>query len=92
MKTSPGPAKLSQKQRKILAMANKEASVESNISKPTQTVAPSKSSGKAWWVTNMSALLISLRFYEHIVFYYYFSYKLTFLVFTVALIVKCDVF
>ncbi|XP_011603638.2 inhibitor of Bruton tyrosine kinase isoform X4 [Takifugu rubripes] len=48
MKHSPGPAKLSQKQRKILAMANKEASVESNISKPTQTVAPSKSSGKAW--------------------------------------------
>lgn len=48
MKHHPGPTKLSQKQRKFLAMANKEASVESNISKPTQPVTPSKSSGKAW--------------------------------------------
>uniref|UniRef100_H3CN40 Inhibitor of Bruton tyrosine kinase n=1 Tax=Tetraodon nigroviridis TaxID=99883 RepID=H3CN40_TETNG len=48
MKHFPGPTKLSQKQRKILAMANKEASVESNTSKPTQPVTPSKSSGKAW--------------------------------------------
>ncbi|KAM9852655.1 inhibitor of Bruton tyrosine kinase [Aulostomus maculatus] len=45
-KHSPAPAKLSQKQRKMLAMANKEASVES---KPTPIVTPSKSSsGKAW--------------------------------------------
>lgn len=48
IKHSPVPAKLSQKQRKILAMANKEASVESTASKPTPTVTPSKSSGKAW--------------------------------------------
>uniref|UniRef100_A0A674MUK2 Inhibitor of Bruton tyrosine kinase n=1 Tax=Takifugu rubripes TaxID=31033 RepID=A0A674MUK2_TAKRU len=51
MKHSPGPAKLSQKQRKILAMANKEASVESNISKPTQTVAPSKIIWAVSWQT-----------------------------------------
>ncbi|XP_059195458.1 inhibitor of Bruton tyrosine kinase [Centropristis striata] len=48
IKHSPVPAKLSQKQRKMLAMANKEASVESTASKPTPTVTPSKSSGKAW--------------------------------------------
>ncbi|XP_027142993.1 inhibitor of Bruton tyrosine kinase [Larimichthys crocea] len=48
IKHSPIPAKLSQKQRKMLAMANKEASVESTASKPTPTVTPSKSSGKAW--------------------------------------------
>ncbi|XP_058504067.1 inhibitor of Bruton tyrosine kinase isoform X1 [Solea solea] len=48
MKHSPVPTKLSQKQRKMLAMANKEASVESTASKPTPTVTPSKSSGKAW--------------------------------------------
>ncbi|XP_018538526.1 inhibitor of Bruton tyrosine kinase [Lates calcarifer] len=48
VKHSPVPAKLSQKQRKMLAMANKEASVESTASKPTPTVTPSKSSGKAW--------------------------------------------
>ncbi|XP_069393451.1 inhibitor of Bruton tyrosine kinase [Paralichthys olivaceus] len=48
MKHSPVPTKLSQKQRKMLAMANKEASVESTASKPTPTATPSKSSGKAW--------------------------------------------
>ncbi|XP_031178617.1 inhibitor of Bruton tyrosine kinase [Sander lucioperca] len=48
IKHSPVPTKLSQKQRKMLAMANKEASVESTASKPTPTVTPSKSSGKAW--------------------------------------------
>ncbi|XP_035527908.1 inhibitor of Bruton tyrosine kinase [Morone saxatilis] len=48
IKHTPVPAKLSQKQRKMLAMANKEASVESTASKPTPTVTPSKSSGKAW--------------------------------------------
>uniref|UniRef100_A0A8C4E2S7 Inhibitor of Bruton agammaglobulinemia tyrosine kinase n=1 Tax=Dicentrarchus labrax TaxID=13489 RepID=A0A8C4E2S7_DICLA len=47
IKHTPVPAKLSQKQRKMLAMANKEASVESTASKPTPTVTPSKSSGKA---------------------------------------------
>lgn len=52
IKHSPVPAKLSQKQRKILAMANKEASVEPTASKPTPTVTPSKSNGKAWWVTS----------------------------------------
>lgn len=61
MKHYSGPTKLSQKQRKSLAMANKEASVESNTSKPTPPVTSSKSSGKAWWVTKMSSLLISLR-------------------------------
>ncbi|XP_076592864.1 inhibitor of Bruton tyrosine kinase [Chaetodon auriga] len=45
---SPVPTKLSQKQRKMLAIANKEASVEYTASKPTPTVTPSKSSGKAW--------------------------------------------
>ncbi|CAJ1061970.1 inhibitor of Bruton tyrosine kinase [Xyrichtys novacula] len=48
VKHSPVPAKLSQKQRKMLAMASKEASVESTASKSTPTVTPSKSSGKAW--------------------------------------------
>lgn len=48
IKHSPVPTKLSQKQRKMLALANKEASVESTASKPTPTVTPSKSSGKAW--------------------------------------------
>ncbi|XP_068586194.1 inhibitor of Bruton tyrosine kinase [Cebidichthys violaceus] len=48
IKHSPVPTKLSQKQRKMLAMANKEASVESTASKPTPAVTPSKSSGKAW--------------------------------------------
>ncbi|XP_054477461.1 inhibitor of Bruton tyrosine kinase [Anoplopoma fimbria] len=48
IKHSPVPTKLSQKQRKMLAMANKEASVESTASKPTPTGTPSKSSGKAW--------------------------------------------
>lgn len=48
IKHSPVPTKLSQKQRKMLAMANKEATVESTASKPTPTVTPSKSSGKAW--------------------------------------------
>uniref|UniRef100_A0A4W6E9J6 Inhibitor of Bruton tyrosine kinase n=1 Tax=Lates calcarifer TaxID=8187 RepID=A0A4W6E9J6_LATCA len=38
VKHSPVPAKLSQKQRKMLAMANKEASVESTASKPTPTL------------------------------------------------------
>ncbi|XP_074539760.1 inhibitor of Bruton tyrosine kinase isoform X2 [Halichoeres trimaculatus] len=47
-KHSPVPAKLSQKQRKMMAMAGKEASVESTASKSTSTVTPSKSSGKAW--------------------------------------------
>ncbi|XP_034553672.1 inhibitor of Bruton tyrosine kinase [Notolabrus celidotus] len=48
VKHSPIPAKLSQKQRKMLAMASKEASVEPTASKSTSTVTPSKSSGKAW--------------------------------------------
>lgn len=48
VKHSPITTKLSQKQRKLLAMANKEASVESTASKPAPTVTPSKSSGKAW--------------------------------------------
>ncbi|XP_026149357.1 inhibitor of Bruton tyrosine kinase isoform X2 [Mastacembelus armatus] len=48
IKHSPVPAKLSQKQRKMLAMASKEASVEAASSKPAPTVTPSKSSGRAW--------------------------------------------
>uniref|UniRef100_A0A3Q0QZL9 Inhibitor of Bruton tyrosine kinase n=1 Tax=Amphilophus citrinellus TaxID=61819 RepID=A0A3Q0QZL9_AMPCI len=48
IKHSPLSTKLSQKQRKMLAMANKEAMVESTASKPTPTSTPSKSSGKAW--------------------------------------------
>uniref|UniRef100_A0A3Q1KHK9 BTB domain-containing protein n=2 Tax=Anabas testudineus TaxID=64144 RepID=A0A3Q1KHK9_ANATE len=48
IKHSPVPAKLSQKQRKMLAMANKEASGETTASKSAATVTPSKSSGKAW--------------------------------------------
>ncbi|XP_034729824.1 inhibitor of Bruton tyrosine kinase [Etheostoma cragini] len=47
-KHSPVPIKLSQKQRKMLAMANKEAFVESTAFKTTPTVIQSKSSGKAW--------------------------------------------
>uniref|UniRef100_A0A667XXU6 Inhibitor of Bruton tyrosine kinase n=1 Tax=Myripristis murdjan TaxID=586833 RepID=A0A667XXU6_9TELE len=47
-KHSPVPTKLSQKQRKMMAMANKEASVESASSKPAPALTPSKSSGKAW--------------------------------------------
>ncbi|XP_074510804.1 inhibitor of Bruton tyrosine kinase [Sebastes fasciatus] len=48
IKHSTVPTKLSQKQRKMLAMANKEAIVEFTASKPTPTVTPSKSSVKAW--------------------------------------------
>ncbi|TNN60589.1 Inhibitor of Bruton tyrosine kinase [Liparis tanakae] len=52
IKLAPVPTKMSQKQRKMLAMANKEASVEltaeSTASKPTPTVTAAKSSGKAW--------------------------------------------
>ncbi|XP_054637532.1 inhibitor of Bruton tyrosine kinase isoform X1 [Dunckerocampus dactyliophorus] len=45
----PTPTKLSQKQRKMLALASKETSVESTASRPTPTITPSKSSsGKAW--------------------------------------------
>ncbi|XP_060907178.1 inhibitor of Bruton tyrosine kinase [Labrus mixtus] len=47
IKHSPVPAKLSQKQRKMLAMANKETSLETTTSKSSPTQ-PSKSSGKAW--------------------------------------------
>ncbi|KAK5862724.1 hypothetical protein PBY51_018093 [Eleginops maclovinus] len=54
LKHSPVPAKLSQKQRKMLAMANKEASVEPTASKPNPTVTPSKSSVKAWATTVQS--------------------------------------
>uniref|UniRef100_A0A667XR02 Inhibitor of Bruton tyrosine kinase n=1 Tax=Myripristis murdjan TaxID=586833 RepID=A0A667XR02_9TELE len=42
-KHSPVPTKLSQKQRKMMAMANKEASVESASSKPAPALTPSKS-------------------------------------------------
>ncbi|KAL6108805.1 ibtk [Pungitius sinensis] len=48
IKHSPVPTKLSQKQRKMLAMANKEGVVESAASKATSPVTPLKSSGKAW--------------------------------------------
>ncbi|XP_020489529.1 inhibitor of Bruton tyrosine kinase [Labrus bergylta] len=48
IKHSPVPAKLSQKQRKMLAMANKETSLETTTSKSSPTQPPSKSSGKAW--------------------------------------------
>ncbi|XP_077432250.1 inhibitor of Bruton tyrosine kinase isoform X2 [Vanacampus margaritifer] len=48
-KYSPSPTKLSQKQRKMLALATKETSVDSSACKSTPTVTPSKnSSGKAW--------------------------------------------
>lgn len=48
-KHSPVPTKLSQKQRKMLAMASKEATAETTTSKPAPIVTPSKSSsGKAW--------------------------------------------
>lgn len=48
VKHAPVPTKLSQKQRKMLAMANKEGVGESVASKPTPPVTPLKSSGKAW--------------------------------------------
>ncbi|CAN9514113.1 unnamed protein product [Ophioblennius macclurei] len=54
IKHSPISTKLSQKQRKMLAMASKETSVESTASKPTPTVTPSKSSGKAWAIAVQS--------------------------------------
>uniref|UniRef100_A0A8C5ED32 BTB domain-containing protein n=1 Tax=Gouania willdenowi TaxID=441366 RepID=A0A8C5ED32_GOUWI len=41
------PTKLSQKQRKMLAMASKEASVETPVPKVTSAVTPPKGSGKA---------------------------------------------
>ncbi|XP_068180155.1 inhibitor of Bruton tyrosine kinase [Antennarius striatus] len=47
-KHSHVPAKLSQKQRKMLAMAHKEASVESTASKIAATAVPPRSSVKAW--------------------------------------------
>uniref|UniRef100_A0A3Q3JX55 BTB domain-containing protein n=1 Tax=Monopterus albus TaxID=43700 RepID=A0A3Q3JX55_MONAL len=48
IKHSSAPTKLSQKQRKMLAMAHKETSVESTSSKAAPTVTTSKSTGKAW--------------------------------------------
>ncbi|KAM4580467.1 inhibitor of Bruton tyrosine kinase [Odontesthes bonariensis] len=48
VKHSPVSTKLSQKQRKMLAMANKEASGDSPASKAAPSTTPSKSSGKAW--------------------------------------------
>ncbi|KAM9310117.1 inhibitor of Bruton tyrosine kinase [Pholidichthys leucotaenia] len=48
IKHSPASTKLSQKQRKMLAMASKEANVDSTVSKSTPTATPSKPSGKAW--------------------------------------------
>ncbi|XP_061677249.1 inhibitor of Bruton tyrosine kinase isoform X2 [Syngnathoides biaculeatus] len=48
-KYSPGPTKLSQKQRKMLALASKETNVEFMVSKSTSAVPPSKNiSGKTW--------------------------------------------
>ncbi|XP_055083589.1 inhibitor of Bruton tyrosine kinase [Periophthalmus magnuspinnatus] len=47
-KQSPATTKLSQKQRKMLALANKEPIVEPTASKPTPIVTPSTASGKAW--------------------------------------------
>ncbi|XP_053737434.1 inhibitor of Bruton tyrosine kinase isoform X2 [Synchiropus splendidus] len=48
-KPSPVSTKLSQKQRKLLAMAHKEASMDTTVSKPAHIVTPTKSSnGKAW--------------------------------------------
>uniref|UniRef100_A0A8C7FFP0 Inhibitor of Bruton tyrosine kinase n=1 Tax=Oncorhynchus kisutch TaxID=8019 RepID=A0A8C7FFP0_ONCKI len=46
-KQSPLPAKLSQKQRKMIAMATKEGSAECTLSKSTQVITPSKSV-KTW--------------------------------------------
>uniref|UniRef100_A0A3Q2QHR3 Inhibitor of Bruton tyrosine kinase n=1 Tax=Fundulus heteroclitus TaxID=8078 RepID=A0A3Q2QHR3_FUNHE len=48
IKHSPVSSKLSQKQRKMLAMANREASVDSPSSKSAPIGTPSKSSEKAW--------------------------------------------
>uniref|UniRef100_A0A8C8LM66 BTB domain-containing protein n=1 Tax=Oncorhynchus tshawytscha TaxID=74940 RepID=A0A8C8LM66_ONCTS len=46
-KQSPLPAKLSQKQRKMIAMATKEGSAECTLSKSTPVITPSKSA-KTW--------------------------------------------
>uniref|UniRef100_A0A8C7EZ16 Inhibitor of Bruton tyrosine kinase n=1 Tax=Oncorhynchus kisutch TaxID=8019 RepID=A0A8C7EZ16_ONCKI len=46
-KQSPLPAKLSQKQRKMIAMATKEGSAECALSKSPPVIPPSKN-GKAW--------------------------------------------
>ncbi|XP_028985270.1 inhibitor of Bruton tyrosine kinase [Betta splendens] len=51
IKHSHVPTKLSQKQRKMLAMANKEASVETTSAKSAPAGTPSKSSGKTWATT-----------------------------------------
>lgn len=48
IKQSPVPTKLSQKQRKMLALGNKEPSVELPASKPTPIVTPTKVNAKAW--------------------------------------------
>ncbi|KAM9723342.1 inhibitor of Bruton tyrosine kinase [Menidia menidia] len=48
IKHSPVSTKLSQKQRKMLAMASKEASGDSPAAKAAPANTPSKSSGKAW--------------------------------------------
>uniref|UniRef100_A0A3P8VIF4 Inhibitor of Bruton tyrosine kinase n=1 Tax=Cynoglossus semilaevis TaxID=244447 RepID=A0A3P8VIF4_CYNSE len=61
IKHSPVTTKLSQKQRKMLALASKEANVEATASKPTPTVTPSKSTGKAWLVrANMKTTVFLL--------------------------------
>uniref|UniRef100_A0A673VY52 Inhibitor of Bruton tyrosine kinase n=1 Tax=Salmo trutta TaxID=8032 RepID=A0A673VY52_SALTR len=49
-KQSPLPAKLSQKQRKMIAMATKEGSVEGVLSKSTPVITPSKSAKACPWV------------------------------------------
>ncbi|XP_019748554.1 inhibitor of Bruton tyrosine kinase-like [Hippocampus comes] len=55
-KYSPTPMKLSQKQRKMLALANKETSVDATASKPTPTVTPSKNSSGKTWATALQSL------------------------------------
>uniref|UniRef100_A0A8C8F0A5 BTB domain-containing protein n=1 Tax=Oncorhynchus tshawytscha TaxID=74940 RepID=A0A8C8F0A5_ONCTS len=49
-KQSPLPAKLSQKQRKMIAMATKEGSAECTLSKSTPVITPSKSAKTCPWV------------------------------------------
>ncbi|XP_037129472.1 inhibitor of Bruton tyrosine kinase isoform X1 [Syngnathus acus] len=52
-KYSPGSTKLSQKQRKMLSLANKETTVESTASKPTIT--PCKNSSGKTWATSLQS-------------------------------------
>ena len=63
-KLSPVPAKLSQKQRKMIAQAAKEPPREPGVSRAVAVVTPSKGGAMAWWekYDRREGLLIQYHF------------------------------